>query len=150
MLTSVTPSIIDLIGGTPLIRLRRLERDLPGVELYAKAEWMNPGGSVKDRPALRMVQEGLAAGRLVPGQVILDATSGKVFYQEERIGALGDNYASPIGSDGRICIFSQAGVGVVADSDLEAEYQESHQKARALVRAAEEAVRFASAAKKGQ
>src|SRR5690348_845148 len=56
--------------------LRRIERDLPGVELYAKAEWQNPGGSVKDRPALRMIQEGIASGRLVAGKTILDATSG--------------------------------------------------------------------------
>ncbi len=55
---SVTPSIVDLVGDTPLIRLRKIERDIPGVELYAKAEWKNPGGSVKDRPALRMIQEG--------------------------------------------------------------------------------------------
>ena len=60
-----TPSIVDLVGDTPLIRLRRIERDLPGVELYAKAEWQNPGGSVKDRPALRMIQEGIASGQLV-------------------------------------------------------------------------------------
>lgn len=84
---NVTPSIADLIGETPLIRLRRMERDLPGVELYAKAEWMNPGGSVKDRPALRMVQEGLAEGRLVPGQVILDATSGNTGIAYAMIGA---------------------------------------------------------------
>ena len=58
----VNPSIVDLVGNTPLIRLRRIERDVPGVELYAKAEWQNPGGSVKDRPALRMIQEGLAVG----------------------------------------------------------------------------------------
>ena len=74
--SSVTPSIIDLVGNTPLIRLRKIERDLPGVELYAKAEWKNPGGSVKDRPALRMIQEGLASGALAPGNIILDATSG--------------------------------------------------------------------------
>ncbi|MDP2318740.1 MAG: cysteine synthase family protein [Acidobacteriota bacterium] len=80
-------SIVDLIGDTPLIRLRRIERDLPGVELYAKAEWKNPGGSVKDRPALRMVQEGLAAGRLVPGQIILDATSGNTGIAYAMIGA---------------------------------------------------------------
>jgi cysteine synthase B len=65
--TGITPSIVDLVGDTPLIRLRRIERDLPGVELYAKAEWKNPGGSVKDRPALRMIQEGLASGQLRPG-----------------------------------------------------------------------------------
>ncbi len=84
---SVTPSIIDLIGETPLIRLRRIERDLPGVELYAKAEWQNPGGSVKDRPALRMVQEGIASGRLVAGQTILDATSGNTGIAYAMIGA---------------------------------------------------------------
>ena len=70
----VSPSIVDLVGDTPLIRLRRIERDLSGVELYAKAEWQNPGGSVKDRPALRMIQEGMASGQLVTGKVILDAT----------------------------------------------------------------------------
>ena len=70
----VSPSIVDLVGDTPLIRLRRIEQDFPGVELYAKAEWKNPGGSVKDRPALRMIQEGIASGALVPGKVILDAT----------------------------------------------------------------------------
>jgi S-sulfo-L-cysteine synthase (O-acetyl-L-serine-dependent) len=83
----VSPSIVDLVGDTPLIRLRRIERDLPGVELYAKAEWKNPGGSVKDRPALRMIQEGIAAGQLVPGKVILDATSGNTGIAYAMIGA---------------------------------------------------------------
>lgn len=84
---STSSSIVDLIGETPLIRLRRLERDLPGVELYAKAEWKNPGGSVKDRPALRMVQEGIASGRLVAGKIILDATSGNTGIAYAMIGA---------------------------------------------------------------
>ena len=84
---SSSASIIDLIGDTPLIRLRRIERDLPGVELYAKAEWKNPGGSVKDRPALRMVQEGIASGQLVPGKIILDATSGNTGIAYAMIGA---------------------------------------------------------------
>lgn len=84
---SSSSSIVDLIGETPLIRLRRLERDLPGVELYAKAEWKNPGGSVKDRPALRMVQEGIASGRLVAGKTILDATSGNTGIAYAMIGA---------------------------------------------------------------
>ena len=87
IVTSASPSIIDLVGDTPLIRLRRMERDLPDMELYAKAEWMNPGGSVKDRPALRMVREGIAAGRLVPGRVILDATSGNTGIAYAMIGA---------------------------------------------------------------
>lgn len=85
--SSATSSIIDLIGETPLVRLRRIERDRPGVELYAKAEWHNPGGSVKDRPALRMVQEGIAAGRLVAGRTILDATSGNTGIAYAMIGA---------------------------------------------------------------
>jgi len=84
---SSSVSIIDLIGETALVRLRRIERDLPGVELYAKAEWKNPGGSVKDRPALRMVQEGIASGQLVPGKVILDATSGNTGIAYAMIGA---------------------------------------------------------------
>jgi cysteine synthase B len=84
---TVGPSVLDLIGDTPLIRLRKIERDVPGVELYAKAEWKNPGGSVKDRPALRMVQEALASGALAPGRVILDATSGNTGIAYAMIGA---------------------------------------------------------------
>ncbi len=80
-------SIVDLVGETALVRLRRIERDVPGVELYAKAEWQNPGGSVKDRPALRMVQEGIASGALVPGRTILDATSGNTGIAYAMIGA---------------------------------------------------------------
>jgi cysteine synthase B len=90
----VSPSIVDLVGDTPLIRLRRIERDLRGVELYAKAEWKNPGGSVKDRPALRMIQEGIAAGRLVPGKVILDATSGNTGIAYAMIGAAMDYHVT--------------------------------------------------------
>src|SRR5438309_10214404 len=69
-------SVVDLIGRTPLVRLRRFERDTPGVELYAKAEWQNPGGSVKDRAAARMILEGEASGALTRDRIILDATSG--------------------------------------------------------------------------
>jgi cysteine synthase B len=83
----VSPSIVDLVGDTPLIRLRRIERDLPNVELYAKAEWQNPGGSVKDRPALRMIQEGIASGQLVEGKIILDATSGNTGIAYAMMGA---------------------------------------------------------------
>jgi cysteine synthase B len=83
----VSPSIVDLVGDTPLIRLRSIERDLPGVELYAKAEWKNPGGSVKDRPALRMIQEGIASGQLVKGKLILDATSGNTGIAYAMMGA---------------------------------------------------------------
>src|SRR5438067_6514277 len=69
-------SVVDLIGRTPLVRLRRFERETPGVELYAKAEWQNPGGSVKDRAAARMILDGEATGALTRDRTILDATSG--------------------------------------------------------------------------
>src|ERR1043165_3816579 len=69
-------SIVDLIGNTPLIRLVSFEAGLRNVELYAKAEWKNPGGSVKDRPALRMIEEAERSGALTRDKVILDATSG--------------------------------------------------------------------------
>jgi S-sulfo-L-cysteine synthase (O-acetyl-L-serine-dependent) len=85
---ATTDSILDLIGNTPLVRLRRLEREVPeGIELYAKAEWKNPGGSVKDRAALRMVLEGERAGLLQPGRTILDATSGNTGIAYAMIGA---------------------------------------------------------------
>jgi cysteine synthase B len=69
-------SLIDLIGNTPLLRLERIARGFPGIEFYAKAEWFNPGGSVKDRAALNMILEGERSGALRPGVEILDATSG--------------------------------------------------------------------------
>ena len=85
---AATDSILDLIGNTPLVRLRRFEREVPaGVELYAKAEWKNPGGSVKDRAALRMILEGERAGRLRGGRTILDATSGNTGIAYAMIGA---------------------------------------------------------------
>jgi len=85
---AATDSILDLIGNTPLVRLRRFERDVPeGIELYAKAEWKNPGGSVKDRAALRMVLEGERAGLLRAGRTILDATSGNTGIAYAMIGA---------------------------------------------------------------
>jgi len=81
-------SVVDLIGNTPLVRLRRFESEVPaGVELYAKAEWTNPGGSVKDRAALRMILEGERAGCLQPGRTILDATSGNTGIAYAMIGA---------------------------------------------------------------
>src|SRR5215813_1857314 len=57
-------SVFDMIGRTPLVRLHHFERETPGVELYAKAEWQNPGGSVKDRAAARMILDGEASGKL--------------------------------------------------------------------------------------
>ena len=83
----ISTSVVDLIGHTPLLRLRKFERDCPGVELYAKAEWQNPGGSVKDRPAARMIAEGERKGTLTPDKVILDATSGNTGIAYAMIGA---------------------------------------------------------------
>ena len=80
-------SVVDLIGRTPLVRLRHFERETPGVELYAKAEWQNPGGSVKDRAAFRMVLEGEASGQLHAGLTIVDATSGNTGIAYAMVGA---------------------------------------------------------------
>lgn len=73
---SVGRSVVDCIGNTPLLRLSRIGASYPNVEFYGKAEWLNPGGSVKDRPALEMIREAERSGKLKPGQTILDATSG--------------------------------------------------------------------------
>ena len=73
----VSPSVLQLIGNTPLIELRRVRDGVAdGVRIFAKLEGFNPGGSVKDRPALKMIQEGLRLGALVPGKTIIDSTSG--------------------------------------------------------------------------
>jgi cysteine synthase B len=80
-------SVLDMIGRTPLVRLHQFERETPGVELYAKAEWQNPGGSVKDRAAARMILEGEASGALTPDKTILDATSGNTGIAYAMVGA---------------------------------------------------------------
>ena len=80
-------SVLDMIGRTPLVRLHQFERETPGVELYAKAEWQNPGGSVKDRAAARMVLDGEASGQLTAGRTILDATSGNTGIAYAMVGA---------------------------------------------------------------
>ncbi len=81
-------SIEASIGRTPLLRLRRVTRDLPsGVEVAAKAEHLNPGGSVKDRPALAMILDGERSGRLRQGMAILDASSGNTGIAYAMIGA---------------------------------------------------------------
>jgi len=80
--------IVDLIGYTPLIRLRRITRHLPdSIEIYGKAEWFNPGGSVKDRPAWNIVRTAIERGELRPGKRLLDATSGNTGIAFAMIGA---------------------------------------------------------------
>lgn len=80
-------SILDTIGDTPLVRLRSLEKECPGVELYLKLEYDNPGGSVKDRPALQMIRDALADGRLTEDKILIDATSGNTGVAYSLIGA---------------------------------------------------------------
>ena len=80
-------SLLDLIGNTPLISFSDIYDDIsPGVELYAKAEWFNPGGSVKDRPAYRMIMDGIASGELTKDKVIMDSSSGNTAISYAMIG----------------------------------------------------------------
>ena len=83
------PSVLHLIGNTPLLDVTALAPGAaPGVKLFAKLEGFNPGGSVKDRPALSMVRQGLESGALTPGKVILDSTSGNTGIALALIGAV--------------------------------------------------------------
>jgi cysteine synthase B len=78
---------LDRIGNTPLLRLERLVSDLRGIEILGKAEWFNPGGSVKDRAAANIVAEAHADGKLGPGKILLDSTSGNTGIAYAMIGA---------------------------------------------------------------
>ena len=82
-------SLIERIGNTPLLRLDALTSDLQGVALLGKAEWYNPGGSVKDRAAANIVAEARRSGQLRPGQILLDATSGNTGIAYAMLGAAG-------------------------------------------------------------
>ena len=77
----------DLVGNTPLLELPSISREVPGVRILGKAEWYNPGGSVKDRPALWMIRDGEKSGELGPGKIILDATSGNTGIAYAWLGA---------------------------------------------------------------
>jgi len=83
----VSTNLLQLIGHTPLIRMERIAHDLPGVEIYGKAEFFNPGGSVKDRAALNMILDGERTGKLTHDRVLLDATSGNTGIAYAMIGA---------------------------------------------------------------
>ncbi len=94
--TTLGTSVLDRIGNTPLVRLDKLTAHLPGVSIYGKAEWMNPGGSVKDRAASSIVAAAIAEGKLVPGDrsarsqnsaSLLDATSGNTGIAYAMLGA---------------------------------------------------------------
>src|ERR1700689_1349257 len=79
--------LLSTIGNTPLLRLDKIAREFPGVQIYAKAEYFNPGGSVKDRAGLNMILDGEHSGRLHPDRIILDATSGNTGIAYAMIGA---------------------------------------------------------------
>src|SRR4030088_3316723 len=83
----VAAGITRLIGNTPMLRIRMFERDFPKVELYAKAEWFNPGGSVKDRAALAMIEDGERSGKLTHDKTIIDSTSGNTGIAYALVGA---------------------------------------------------------------
>ncbi len=80
-------SVVDAVGNTPLLRLRHVAKDTPDVEVWAKLEFANPGGSVKDRAALRMIQDALKDGRLTPGKTLIDSTSGNTGVAYSLFGA---------------------------------------------------------------
>ena len=80
-------SIVDAVGNTPLVRLRKVASHVPDIEIFAKLELCNPGGSVKDRAALRMMQDALADGRLTREKILIDSTSGNTGVAYSMIGA---------------------------------------------------------------
>jgi cysteine synthase B len=84
---AVHDSITKLVGNTPLLRIRLFEERHPGLEVYAKAEWFNPGGSVKDRAALAMIEDGERRGALTHDRVIVDSTSGNTGIAYALLGA---------------------------------------------------------------
>ena len=80
--------VIGNVGNTPLLRLEKIGAEFPGIEIYAKAEYFNPGGSVKDRAALNMILDGERAGKLTKGKTLIDATSGNTGMAYAMIGAV--------------------------------------------------------------
>ncbi len=96
--------VLAAIGNTPLVRLTRLAAAAPHVAVYGKAEFLNPGGSVKDRPARAMILDGLARGLLTPGKTILEATSGNTGIADAMLGAA-------LGFPVLLCLPANAGPG---------------------------------------
>jgi len=87
MTNSLGTALLERIGNTPLIRLERVAAHLPGIQILAKAEWANPGGSVKDRAASAIVADAQRRGLLKPGKHLLDATSGNTGIAYAMLGA---------------------------------------------------------------
>src|SRR5271167_4849836 len=86
-ISAVGLSIVERIGNTPLLRFQRVVAEIPDAEIYAKAEWTNPGGSVKDRAAAGIVQEALRSGRMSGDKRLLDSTSGNTGIAYAMLGA---------------------------------------------------------------
>jgi cysteine synthase B len=84
---AVVENITELVGNTPLVRLHHIERDCPGVELWAKCEFTNPAGSVKDRAALWIIRDAVARGAIRPGMRLIDSTSGNTGIAYAMVGA---------------------------------------------------------------
>ena len=80
-------TLLKAIGNTPLLQVETLTQDLSGIEIYGKAEFLNPGGSVKDRAGLNMILDGERTGRLTKDRILLDATSGNTGIAYAMIGA---------------------------------------------------------------
>jgi S-sulfo-L-cysteine synthase (O-acetyl-L-serine-dependent) len=80
-------SVVDAVGNTPLVRLNRVARHVPDVQVWVKLEFANPGGSVKDRAALRMILDALADGRMTKGKILIDSTSGNTGVAYSMFGA---------------------------------------------------------------
>ncbi len=99
----INDDVLNGIGNTPLIQLNSLASDeCPGVEIWVKAEWYNSGGSVKARPALRMIEQGVRTGKLKPGMTILDSTSGNTGVAYALIGLI-KGYKVKLVMPGNIC-----------------------------------------------
>ena len=86
-LAKLGQSSLDRVGNTPLVRLERIAAGIPGARILGKAEWLNPGGSVKDRPAANIVNEARREGKLIPGKILLDSTSGNTGIAYAMLGA---------------------------------------------------------------
>lgn len=115
---STSTALLDAVGNTPLLPLHRIGAELrPGVRLLAKAEWLNPSGSVKDRPAAAILQRGLEEGDFADGRALLDSTSGNMGISYSTFGAslgIGIHLAVPANaSPSRLAILKSLGANLI-------------------------------------
>jgi cysteine synthase B len=128
--------ILDLVGNTPLLDLNHLARRLgisPKIGVYAKAEWLNPGGSVKDRAALRIVEEAEDTGALTPDKILIDSTSGNTGIAYALIGAV-RGYRVSLVMPANVSAERKALVRVYGAQLIESDPLEGSDGARRLVR----------------